>query len=223
VYGVLHTPYTEKVLRALRWKRLPHALVEPTRAADFARWSPKTGLLPVLELDGERTPDSNAILDVLEARFPDPPLLARDPKTARDQRALEAWVGETFSFYLLRWLRARLGPEAAAAPREGGPLGPFARLGLLGEDGRLRPEAFDTRDGGPGPEFARKLADLEGLLGHRPFFHADALSRADLAVFGFTHALAEDRYTGSKELMASFPGLAAHADRVDAATPPLAD
>jgi glutathione S-transferase len=223
VYGLQPTPYTQKVLRALRWKRLPHTLVEPRSAADFARWSPKTGLLPVLELDGERTPDSAAILDLLDARFPEPPLLAPDPRTARDQRALETWIGETFPFYLLRWLRSRFPPDAAPPAEEGGPLGPFARLGLVDETGRLRRESFDTRDGGPGPEFARKLDDLEGLLGHRPFFYADVLSRADLTVFGFTSMLSGGFYTGSRELIAGFPGLVAHAARVDAATPPLAD
>jgi len=82
VYGSAVMPYTEKVVRALRLKGVPHALVEPTSPDDYRRWSPRTGLLPVLELDGLRVPDSAAILDLLDERFPEPPLLAAAPKVA---------------------------------------------------------------------------------------------------------------------------------------------
>ena len=107
VYGTAVTPYTIKVMRALHWKRLPYALEEPQSADDYRRWSPKNGLLPVIDVDGTRVQDSAAILDLLDARFPDPPLVSADARVAREQRRLEHWIDETFPFYILRWMRSR--------------------------------------------------------------------------------------------------------------------
>jgi glutathione S-transferase len=217
LFGPAVTPYTVKVVRALRLKRLSFTLREPRDLEDFRRWSPRTGLLPVLDLDGERVADSVAILDLLDERFPEPPLTGADPKLAREQRSLETWVGEAFPFYHFRSLRARLG---AAGTGEGAPgaLGPMARLGLIGSDGRIRPEFFDTSDGGPGAEFTRRLDDLAKLLGERPYFFGDRISRADLAVFGFLDGLVTDRHRGGSALVRARPNLWEHTERVDRAT-----
>jgi glutathione S-transferase len=218
LYGNAHTPYTEKVIRALQFKHLPFELVEPSSPEDYRRWSPETGLLPVMDLDEQRIADSAVILDVLDERFPEPPLESRDPRLARDQRRLEQWVGETFGYYLIRWVKMRaraLGIEPNAPTPTGGPL---MSLGLVGEDGRLRPEVYDTEDGGPGPEFERRLDDLAVLLGDRRYFHGDRLSRADLAVFGALHPLWIGRFAGARELLESRPNLRDHTLRVDAET-----
>lgn len=214
LYGPRLTPYVVKVERALRWKKLPFEAVEPTSLADYRRWSPETGLLPVLEVDGERVHDSTRILDFLDRRFPQPPLLSADPRVAREQRRLESWVSETFSFYVMRWIRSRF-----RAPEEpGAPPATMSGLGLIGSDGQLRPEVFDTADGGPGPEFERRLEDLEAFLGERPFFFSDRLSRADIAVFASFHSMATDLYPGGRALLARHPRLLAHHERVDGAT-----
>jgi len=220
VYGIEGTPYTEKVLRAFRWKRVDADLREPSSPEDIRRWSPETGLLPVLEVDGERTPDSAAILDRLDALFPDPPLLSTDPKTARDQRRLEGWVSETFGFYMMRWVSQRLGREESgpAHDEEGKALGPLARMGLLDEAGKLRLEALDTSDGGPGPEFERRIGDLVTMLGEREWFHGEALSRADLAVFAALYGMYSNRFAGGRRLLARYPTLMQFCSRVDTAT-----
>ena len=106
VYGPAQAPFVVKVGLALRMKKLEFRVTEPTSAEDFQRWSPETGLLPVIDVDGTRVADSAKILDFLDERFPEPPLLARDPRTARAQRGLEIWTGETYYYYWLRWLRA---------------------------------------------------------------------------------------------------------------------
>jgi glutathione S-transferase len=219
LYGPRAMPYVEKVGRGLRVKRLAFTLVEPASPEDYARLSPETGLLPVLEVDGRRIPDSSAILDFLDERFPEPPLLSPDPRVAREQRRLEAWIDETFSFYILRWVRSRLGPSAPGpAPGGGFPLGPMARLGLIQPDGKLSPEAFDTREGGPGPEFERRLDDLQQMLGARPFFYADALSRADLSVYGSLSVMWRNLYPGARALLGQRPRLVSHVERVMEAT-----
>jgi glutathione S-transferase len=216
VYGQTLTPYTLKVTRALRLKKLPYEVVEPASLEDYRRFSPETGLLPVLEVEGRRIHDSSAILDFLDQRFPETPLLSPDPRIAREQRRLEAWVSETFDFYVMRWIRARV-PAPPSAP-EDGPRGPMSRLGLIGPDGQLRPEIFDTTDGGPGPEFERRLDDMVQLLGPRSYFFGERPSRADLAVFSSTYGMYRDVYPGSRELLNARPPLLAFVQRMEAAS-----
>ena len=218
LYGSRLTPYTIKVERALHWKDLPFAREEPKSAEDYRRWSPENGLLPVIDLDGTRVQDSAAILDLLEQRFPEPPLLSSDPKLAREQRRLEQWVGETFFYHLLRWVRPRVGD--AAEPREGDGLGPMMRLGLIGPNGQLRREVFESARSGPGPDFDGALGELSKLLGGRPWFFAERMSRADLAVYAALQGLVADRYPGGSALLSRHPALWRHQERVDAATAP---
>ena len=219
LYSPRGMPFTEKVGRALRLKRLPFELVEPKNPEDYRRFSPQTGLLPVLEVEGARIPDSSAILDYLEAHFPEPPLLSSDVRVAREQRRLERWIDETFPFYILRWVQKRVGATAVLkAPGDGFPLGPMAQLGLISRDGKLSPEVFDTSAGGPGPEFTRRLDDLAHMLGARPFFYADELSRADLSVYGSLSVMYRDVYPGARTMLAERKGLFAHVERVLAAT-----
>jgi hypothetical protein len=121
---------------------------------------------------------------------------------AREQRQLERWFDETFPYYILRWVQRRVGASAPLkAPSEGFPLGPMAQLGLIRSDGTLSPEWFDTSDGGPGPEFVRRLDDLAHMLGTRRFFYADHLSRADLSVAGSLSAMFRDVYPGARALL----------------------
>lgn len=216
VYAPELTPYTIKVTRALHYKGLPYRLEEPKSAEDYRRWSPKNGLLPVIDVDGTRVQDSAAILDLLEERFPEPPLLSRDAKVAREQRRLESWVTETFFFHMFRWVRARL-PQADPE-RDPRGLGPMARLGLIGPNGQVRPEVFEAKEGETGPAFDEALDELVKLLGDRPFFFADRLSRADLAAYGSLRGLRNERYPGSAELLRARPTLWRHCERVEEAT-----
>ena len=217
LYGP-RAPLTEKVARGLHLKRLGFQLVEPASPDDYARLSPETGLLPVLELDGVRTPDSAAILDLLDARFPEPPLVSAEARVAREQRRLEKWIDETFAFYMLRWVQSRLGAAAPAPVRGGFPLGSLARLGLIDARGKLSSDLFSARSGGLGPEFELRLGDLAQLLGERPFFHADRISRADLSVCAALSVIYREVYEGSRELLAARPRLLAFVERVYDAT-----
>jgi glutathione S-transferase len=212
-------PFTEKVGRGLRVKGLRFELVEPASPEDYARLSPETGLLPVLDVDGVRIPDSSAILDFLDERFPDPPLLSPDPRVAREQRRLERWFDETFPYYILRWVRSTLG-DSAPPPARGGafPLGPMSRLGLIDSRGKLREDVFNASTGGPGPEFEHRLDDLEQFLGQRPFFYADRISRADLSVSASLSVMYRDIYAGARALLEVRPRLLAHVERVLSAT-----
>ena len=77
--------YNEKVRWALDWKGVPHvrrSLLPGPHAPTILRLTGKTEV-PVLRIDGDVIGGSAAILDALERRFPDPPLLPADA-TARD-------------------------------------------------------------------------------------------------------------------------------------------
>ena len=99
LYGPAEAPFTVKVERALQLKGVEYLLVAPESPEDYRRWNPETGLLPVLDRDGERVHDSTRILEWLDERYPNPPLLSSDPKLAEAQRRLEEWCDETFFFY----------------------------------------------------------------------------------------------------------------------------
>lgn len=77
LYDLDHSPFSARVRVAIDVKRLPIAIVSPpggARSAAFAAINPQ-GLVPALALDdGTVIPESEAILEYLEDRFPDPPL-----------------------------------------------------------------------------------------------------------------------------------------------------
>jgi glutathione S-transferase len=218
LYGQTQTPFTEKVRRALVMKKLPFEFFEPSGPEDFKRWSPDTGLLPVLTIDDERVSDSTAILLRLDEKFPQPPLLAAEPKIATQQRQLEDWADESFLFYFLRWQRVRQQRETAEA--EASRRGGLARIAVLR---RLfawlraggtweRPETAIVRG------MADRLDDLVNLLGTRPFFYAERPSMADLAVYSMLRSVEHGSMPDSTQLLLSRPGLVAYMRRVEAET-----
>jgi glutathione S-transferase len=107
LYGPARIPFTEKVRRALLYKGLEFDLMEPSGPEDYRRWNPKSGLLPVLEIDGEIYPDSTDILFKLDELFPDPPLLSSDARISSQQKQLEDWADENLLWYFNKWLRSR--------------------------------------------------------------------------------------------------------------------
>jgi glutathione S-transferase len=218
LYGAARVPYTEKVRRALLYKRVPFEFHEPTTPADYQRWNPKSGMLPVLQIGDELIEDSTQIVYALDARYPDPPLLAADPTVASQQRQLEDWADESFLFYFLRWQRVRQQREAAEA--EVSKRGGLARIAMLR---RLlawlraggtweRPETAIVRG------MADRLDDLVNLLGTRPFFYAERPSMADLAVYSMLRSVEHGSMPDSTQLLLSRPGLVAYMRRVEAET-----
>ncbi len=188
LYGPVTAPFTRKVQAALAVKKLPYEFVEPQSPEDYRRWNPETGLLPLIDVNGERVHDSSRILDFLDARFPEPALVAADPKVAQSQRRLEQWAEAAFTFYWIHYLR-----RLVDADEEGGP----ARTGM--------------RD-----EFAQRLDDLVNFLGGRPYFYADEPSRADLAVWSFLAGVREAVGPEVAAVLEARPALLEYMARVDA-------
>ena len=224
LYGPARTPYTEKVRRALLYKGLEFELVEPVRPEDYKRMSPKTGQLPALDLNGEHVPDSTEILLRLDQVYPDPPLLSPDPMVAAQQRQLEEWADESFLWYFMKYRRMATGDDGAAPP-------PLAGEGSAPPAARkrstwLRRFAAWLSAGGTWErphtallrELALRLDDLANFLGARPFYYAERLSMADLAVYSMLATLREDAIPGASLLLAARPTLVALLERVERAT-----
>jgi len=217
LYGPGQAPFVTKVAMALRVKGLAFEVVEPSGPEDFQRWNPETGLLPVLDADGARIAHSERILDWLDAHHPEPLLVARDPRIARAQRALEHWTGETFYYYWLRWLRSLFdlpGLESISTEGTSAPIRDLARLGILArvrEAAAERGVALAEFD----KEFEHRLDDLVGFLGSRPYFYAERLSRADLTAVAFLGSLSSGHIPGGRRMLDQRPPLRSLMERVE--------
>ena len=221
LYGPGQAPFTEKVRRALCYKGLDFEFIEPTGPEDYKRWSPKTGQLPVLDLDGEHVPDSTDILFRLDAVYPDPPLLSSDPTVAAQQRQLEEWADESFLWHYMRYRRLLADemevpttaskPAPAAQPETGGALQrvmAWLRAGGTWE----RPLTGILRDLG------LRMDDLVNFLGTRPYFYSQTLSVADLAVYSMLVTMRADSIPGASRLLTERESLTAFMDRLEEAT-----
>jgi glutathione S-transferase len=209
LYGDRRVPYTEKCRRALLLKRLEFELHQPSSPEDVRRWSPETGLLPVMTVDGELISDSTNILLRLDQLRRDPPLVSPEPLEAAKQRHLEDWTDESFLWYYQQWLRIAEPQTTPAAPAR--PLRHLGRwLRTPKHDAWSRSELIR--------ELAARMDDLVNLLGTRPFFHAERISMADLTVYGMLATLSGDAIHGSAALIASRSPLLEFMRRVEAAT-----
>ena len=225
LYGPAQAPFTEKVRRALIYKGVEFELREPQTLEDYKRWSPKTGMLPVLDIRGESVPDSTDILLRLDQLYPEPPLLSADPKVAQQQRQLEDWADISFLWYYMKYLHmtspttpvpVALDGELADAAEERTAqrppvwrwIGAWIRAGGTWE----RPVTGLLRGLGD------RVDDLVNFLGARPFFYANRLSMADLAVYSMLNTMRGDVVPRSAVALAQRPTLVAFMTRVEAVT-----
>ena len=101
LHGVPLSVHTRKAQLAMRAKGLGHDLnivipiVPDTLPTNWDRLSP-TGLIPVLE-DGDFVlPDSSAILQYLDAKYPGTPMIPADPRDRGRALWIEAYLGAFF-------------------------------------------------------------------------------------------------------------------------------
>jgi glutathione S-transferase len=90
--------------------------------------------------------------------------------------------------------------------------GALARLGILrsGGDGSAARYAL---------EYAQRMADLANFLGTRPFFYADQISRADLAIAAFLETRAVGSVPEASAALEAQPSLVEWLGRVAQETP----
>src|SRR4051812_31570057 len=104
------SPFCDKIRRVLHVKRVPYEVREvplfDAITPRLRRVNP-AGKVPCLQ-DGDRiVADSTDIAHYVEERWPDPPLVPRDPAARATCHVLEDWADESLYFYevLLRFTR----------------------------------------------------------------------------------------------------------------------
>jgi len=98
LFHVPLSPFCRKVRLVMGEKRLEVELVEERyweQDPDFLRRNP-AAKVPVLKMDGKMMADSNAIVEYLEEKYPDPALMPRDPDGRYEVRRLVAWFDDKF-------------------------------------------------------------------------------------------------------------------------------
>jgi glutathione S-transferase len=192
---VLHqleeSPFCDKIRRALNWKRIPYTIHEvPLLEAltSFKKLNP-IGKVPALDVDGRIVADSTDIAYYLDERWPERPLLPRDPAERALCHFLEDWADESLYFYEMRlrftfprnrsrWLAALLAHDNALLRSIGAPVIARALRRLCEAQGVGRkPEEMVLRD------VDRHLDAAGAWLTGKSWLVGSALSLADLAVF----------------------------------------
>lgn len=189
------SPYAWKVWLALEHKQLAYELMVlsfdrgETRTPEFLALNPR-GKVPVLVDEGVALAESTAIAEYLEERYPERPLLPRDPLArARARRiAIEAdsWFAEA-----IRGVRHY----------------------VFGRDPASEPEVLAAALQTLGAELAR----FDGYLGAQDFLVGD-LSLADFTLYPHLRLLLrfEQRQPAIAVSSAMPPGLAAWQERMAA-------
>ena len=117
LYDAARCPYCARARIALAEKGIEHEVIE-IDLSDRPHWiyeKNSTGRVPVIEEDAWILPESSVILEYLEERYPEPPLLPADPADRAAARVLIFRHGDfTKPYYALR-----RGEEGAAERFDG--------------------------------------------------------------------------------------------------------
>jgi glutathione S-transferase len=105
LYDAARCPYCARARIVLAEKDVEHEVIE-IDLSDRPAWiyeKNETGRVPVIEEDAWILPESSVILEYLEERYPEPPLLPADPA---DRAAARVWIFRhddfTKPYYALR-------------------------------------------------------------------------------------------------------------------------
>jgi len=92
------SPFCRKVRLSLAEKKIEVELIEERyweKGAEFLRRNP-AGKVPVLKLDGKTLSESAAICELIEEKYPSPPLMPSDPEGRFEVRRLVTWFDDKF-------------------------------------------------------------------------------------------------------------------------------
>ncbi len=211
LYSQRLNPFTEKVACALALKGVPYLRTDVSDSDEIRRLSPERQTLPLLEIDGKRVAESNAIIAWLDELYPEPSLFSIDPTTRRQQERLAEWSDSSFAFYWNRWLAVT--QEHERRERDATP-------GLLTRihqhvDQRLGIEHEESQEDIPGvrsilSDLENRMDDLVGFLGSRDYFFSEVLSVADLAVYGMLLVMRDGPMPRTQDMLNARPTLARH-------------
>lgn len=105
-------------LKGVRYERIDLPLLEGVqRSAENLARNPQ-GLVPTLEIDGHELTQSLAILDYLDANFPEPPFVSKDParrsRTLAQALLIACDIHPLNNLRVLKYLKAELGVDEEA-------------------------------------------------------------------------------------------------------------
>jgi glutathione S-transferase len=195
VYGASISYYTGKLEGYLRFKEIPYERVTSSPRI-MRRLLKETGAdqIPAVELpDGRLLTDTTPIIDWLEAQYPEPPVIPRDPLQAFASRLLEdyaeEWLWRPAMHY--RWSyrtdALHLSRKIVDELLGGVPLPAFLKRiairrrqygGYVRGDGVSR-ETWDHVEG----IYRKTLAQLEAIFERRPYLLGDLPTLADFGFF----------------------------------------
>ena len=230
IVGVHGSPYSRKVLAALRYRRIPYAWIVQGSAEDHDLPSPRVFLLPQLLLENDKgetvaVTDSTPLLRRLEAAAPGRELRPADPVMALLDAIVEDWADEwlTKAMFHYRWAfeadaqkAARILPRWSDTRRGDDEIAmrgamfsdrQIGRLGVVGSNSTTGPFIEDS--------YRRALAVLNARLTDSRFLLGERPAACDFAVYGqLTQLLAFDP-TPSAIALAEAPRVVAWVDVVD--------
>ena len=218
------SPFCNKVRRCLSYKGLKYEVRDYNGllARKAAALTP-AGQLPVLDYDGERLQDSARIVEFLERRHPDKPLLPKDPQALVLAHIWEDWSGKSLYFYQVyfRMLDPVSMERALDLVCKGRPR--WERSVLKFAFNRRYPSKLRWQGVArqPRPEVERQffglLGDLDTWVSARPWLAGEALSVADLSAAGMISELLRTSDLAPRVL--ALPHLKAWLSRCDQAAP----
>ncbi|MEA2497008.1 MAG: glutathione S-transferase [Thermoleophilaceae bacterium] len=96
--------YNEKVRWALDYKQIPHVRHAMLPGVHQLKAKRVAGIMtsPVMEIDGQGIGDSSAILQAIEERWPEPPLIPQNPLQRRRALTLEDYFDEELGPHIRR-------------------------------------------------------------------------------------------------------------------------
>ena len=116
LYDAARCPYCARVRIVLAEKAVPYetVIVDLDERPSWIYDLNASGRVPVLDDDGVILPESRVLIEYLEERFPEPPLLAADPSARARVRLLLEQFDENLGDAVLSAGRtmAKVGPDA---------------------------------------------------------------------------------------------------------------
>ncbi|TMB18304.1 MAG: glutathione S-transferase family protein [Deltaproteobacteria bacterium] len=226
LYDASDSPFCLKARICLQLKGVPFRRVPVTlgRLRELRRLNP-LGQVPVLVQGTEVIVDSSRIARHLEARYPEPALIPRDPTARAYATLVEEWADEALYFIVaaFKWLNPvnrRAAVENTVSEMTGAALRPLVGHLLVRRE-RRRYAAWGHTEATLGAleeRMRENVAALAGLLDGRPYLLGRRPMLADVAAFAQLCWLG--RYV-ERRLLAETPAVQQWLERL-AAAPPVA-